>query len=423
MSFGRGGLSEVWTGGVFPFNDAELAAFPFGAAELEPYYTLTASRIGISGDHDDLERFSPLGDVLPPLRLDAHSMLLLDRYSRHRPRLNNRGVYLGRSRIATLTRELDRRGACAYLGRCFWGCPVGALYTASATLARCVEHARFRYVPGARVRVFVADDANRVTHVETASGERFGAERFALAAGTLGTSKIVLDSVHAATGEVVTLWGLMDNRQVAVPFVTPKLVGRPAEHEAYQYHQVALTVEDPHDAAANLHGQISTLKSAQVHRILQSMPVDLRAAIRLFRPMHAALGILNAWLPETRRHRNIVTIRPRPDAESELVIRYAQGGDERAVAESIRIAKRTLRELGCIVPPSTSRVLQRGTSAHYGGTLPMQIDGGPFTCTPNGRLRPYENLYVADASLLPYLPAKSATFTLMANAARIADGL
>ena len=104
-------------------------------------------------------------------------------------------------------------------------------------------------------------------------------------------------------------------------------------------------------------------------------------------------------------------------------MRYAAGGDEREVESALRVVKRALRELGCIVPPHTSQALPRGSSAHYGGTLPMQVDGGDLTCTPAGRLRPYENLYVADASGLPYLPAKNSTLTVMANAARIADGL
>jgi choline dehydrogenase-like flavoprotein len=423
VSFARGGLAEAWTGGVYRFNDAELAAFPFSYAELEPYYALIAARIGISGEHDDLDRFAPLGEVMPPLRLDAHSKHLLDRYARRRASLNRRGVYVGRSRIATLTEPLDDRGACTYLGRCFWGCPVGALYTASATLRRCLEHPRFRYVSDQRVRVFAADGAGRVTHVETASGERFAADAFVLGAGTLGTAKIVLDSVHAATGEVVVLSGLTDNRQLALPFLSPRLVGRAAEEDAYQYHQVAMTVESPDDPAANLHAQITTLKSGQVHRVLQTMPIDMKSAIRVFRSVHAALGMVNAWLPEKRRSENAVTIRPRDGAESELVVRYAAGGDEREVEWALRSVKRTLRELGCIAPPHTSQVLPRGSSAHYGGTLPMLADGGDLTCTPAGRLRPYENLYVADASVLPYLPAKNSTLTVMANAVRIADGL
>jgi choline dehydrogenase-like flavoprotein len=61
-----------------------------------------------------------------------------------------------------------------------------------------------------------------------------------------------------------------------------------------------------------------------------------------------------------------------------------------------------------------------GASVHYAGTLPMTLSGGDFTTDRDGRCRPFENLVVADGSTLPVLPAKNLTFTLMANATRIA---
>ena len=70
FSFARGGLAETWTGGCYPFNDAELAAFPFSYRELGPCYDEIARRIGITGEEDDLARFMPVhGHLLaPPLR-------------------------------------------------------------------------------------------------------------------------------------------------------------------------------------------------------------------------------------------------------------------------------------------------------------------------------------------------------------------
>ena len=44
FSFATGGLAEAWTGGCYPFDNAELHAFPFGYRELEPYYSEVARR-------------------------------------------------------------------------------------------------------------------------------------------------------------------------------------------------------------------------------------------------------------------------------------------------------------------------------------------------------------------------------------------
>jgi choline dehydrogenase-like flavoprotein len=61
-----------------------------------------------------------------------------------------------------------------------------------------------------------------------------------------------------------------------------------------------------------------------------------------------------------------------------------------------------------------------GASIHYAGTLPFGNDDVPLTCKATGRLRGSANVYVADSSTWRFLPAKGLTFTLMANARRVA---
>jgi choline dehydrogenase-like flavoprotein len=45
---------------------------------------------------------------------------------------------------------------------------------------------------------------------------------------------------------------------------------------------------------------------------------------------------------------------------------------------------------------------------------------GPFTATEHGQSRDFENVFLVDGATFPFLPAKNVTFTLMANAVRIA---
>ena len=56
-------------------------------------------------------------------------------------------------------------------------------------------------------------------------------------------------------------------------------------------------------------------------------------------------------------------------------------------------------------------------------TLPFADDEGPLTCAHDGRLRPTASVYVADSAPWRFLPAKGLTFTLMANARRVADAV
>jgi choline dehydrogenase-like flavoprotein len=70
-----------------------------------------------------------------------------------------------------------------------------------------------------------------------------------------------------------------------------------------------------------------------------------------------------------------------------------------------------------------TRVLPKGFSVHYAGTLPMTAADRPLTTTREGRVRGFTNLYVVDGATFPALPAKNLTLTLMANAIRVAEAV
>jgi hypothetical protein len=426
QSFAGGGLAQAWTGGSYPFNNGELAAFPFGWDAMGPAYGEVARRIGVSGvGDDDLGAFYPTHDgLLPPVALDEHSAQLLGEYSGKRERLTPKhGMFLGRARSASLSRAQGERPACSLCGRCLWGCPTKSFYTPSVTLDTMKSDARFEYVSGVLVDRFEYDGANRVTHVvmkRVSDGleERREVGALVLAAGTISSGRIFLESL-ARAGVRHELDGLMDNRQVLMPFVNMKRLGAQFDDRSYQYHQLAIGApgEQPFDY---VHGLVTTLTTGMIHPVMQTLPVGLRAATGLFREIHGALGLTNINFADTRRPENRMALET-SSGSRRLLITYTPPADEaprmRAMTKRFR---GFLAALGCIAPPHMTRMRPMGASVHYAGTLPMLADGGDFTADRRGRIRPFDNLIVADGSTFPSLPAKNLTFTLMANATRIA---
>ena len=68
-------------------------------------------------------------------------------------------------------------------------------------------------------------------------------------------------------------------------------------------------------------------------------------------------------------------------------------------------------------------MLPQGASVHYSGTLPLSREPVEHTCALTGRSHDFENLCLVDGASFPFLPAKNLTFTLMANAVRVAEGI
>jgi choline dehydrogenase-like flavoprotein len=428
ISFARGGLAEAWTAGVYPFNDAELKDFPFDYAEIEPHYAEVAKRIGVTGARDDLAQFYPFhANLRTPLRLDEHSELLLANYERQRVKVRALGCAVGRSRVATLNGTLEGRQECVYCGRCLWGCPVEAIYTPSITLREILRAPNCTYVPNVHVSHFEYDAHGHIRamiadSLQDRGQRRIEGDTFVLAAGNLSSCKIYLESIYRNSGEIVKLTGLMDNRQVLVPFINPRMIGKAYDPLNYQYQQLALGIEA--DAPEQyVHGQITTLKSTLAHPIIQSMPLDLRTGVFMFRNLHASLGVVNLSFSDTRRESNYVTLRLDPGSERpRLTINYTPEPSERAIMrKAVRRVKKLLWALGCVVPPGMVHVRPMGASVHYAGTLPMSTERKPHTTSKLCQSHNFDNLYIVDGAPFPFLPAKNVTFSLMANAVRVAE--
>src|SRR6185369_17867309 len=90
------------------------------------------------------------------------------------------------------------------------------------------------------------------------------------------------------------------------------------------------------------------------------------------------------------------------------------------VARATARVRSALRRLGCVVPPGMAHVRPKGASVHYAGLIPMGPGDSPLGATAEGKSRDVEGIYFADGVTFPFLPAKNITFTLMANAVRVA---
>ncbi len=432
FSFARGGMAEVWTGGCYPFNEQDLQNFPFNLSDLLPHYDEIGNRVGIIGEDDDLSPFFPLHKhLLPPLDLNENSRILVQEYQKKKEFLNKQmRMFLGRSRVATLSMDHHGRKACDYSGRCMWGCPHDSLYVPSLTLEECLKYERFTYIPDVLVNHFVYDSHNHITAVvgvDIATGEKreWGVDRLALAAGTLSSAKIVLDSIYLQRGDILTLTGLMDNRQILVPFVNLKMVGKTYEPKSYQYHQLAVGFMDE-SGDDYVHGQITTVTTALMQPAIQQIPMDLKTATFITRNFHAALGVININFSDSRREENTVTIEPESVTssgiqKSTLKIKYSPPeGEKLKLSSTMKRVKKFLSRLGVIVPPGMAHIRPMGASVHYSGLIPMSEEKRPLAVSPTCRSYDFDNLYLVDGISFPFLPAKNLTFTLMANADRVA---
>src|SRR5262249_32905336 len=109
-------------------------------------------------------------------------------------------------------------------------------------------------------------------------------------------------------------------------------------------------------------------------------------------------------------------------AEPRIVVQYTPPPGERTLIRKLLArVRRSLRALGCMVPPGMARVRPMGASVHYAGTIPMSRTPRTLTASAECRSHDFDNLFFVDGTTFPFLPAKNLTYTLMANAVRVAE--
>jgi choline dehydrogenase-like flavoprotein len=422
-SLARGGLASGWGAGAFPFDDEELRDLPISRAELAPHYEAVAERIGISGARDDLIPF--LGDsaaLMPPLEIDANAEAVLARYQRRRAALNAAGFVLGQTRLAVCTRAHRGRGPHAYTDMDFWADPDRSVYRPRWTLEELEQRGNFRYLDRRRVVSFAEGDGGAsvlASHAETGAMETHRADALVLAAGALGTARIVLRSLQRYGERVPVLC----NPYTYVPVINLHMIGRESRDRRHSLAQLTAFYRPPSKRRGAVQIQLFSYRSLLTFKLLKESPLPYREGLRVMRALTPLLGILGVNHEDRRTPEKYCALQYAPSGGPDrLAVHYVESDEElRNQSEDEKAVLRSFLRLGCV--PLRRIRLPAGSSIHYAGTLPMSESGADLTTGSDGRLAGTRAVYVVDGSVLPYLPAKGLTFTLMANANRVGEKL
>jgi choline dehydrogenase-like flavoprotein len=418
VSGAYGGLSNVWGSQVMPFTSATFSRWPVSYDEMVPHYRAILSEIPYAGEEDALAAQFPLiGEATPLPPLAPRSTAVLDAADRNRAWLHGLGIAVGRARLA-----FDA-GSCVRCGLCMTGCPYSLIYSAAQTFDRLRSEDRVSYHDGLMaVEVGQVGDTPFVMARESGSDrlQRFDADRIYLACGAVGTTRLVLSSLHVYDQDVQ----LGESAQFVVPMLSRRPVADPTTVTEFTLNQfnMVVTLDDIGLDVSQIHFYPhNPAMEEALPKLLQS-PGGQALGNHVLRRLTVGLGYLPSWESPAIRMR--VTA---PDTTGGLAgIRLS--GDERTTAGNPmfrKVVRRMLRaaprlDLWPVLPMAF--ISAPGKSYHFGGSLPHRTDpaDGPLTTDRQGRLAAWSKVHMVDASVFPTVPATTFTLTIMANAHRIA---
>lgn len=418
----RGGLGVAWGAGCFTYEAEELRRIGLDGARLQPHYEKVAGRIGISAPWPDASRrrTCSIQSLLPPLEIDSNAASILEAHVRGAERFENAGLFLEQTPLAVLSEDALGRRANPYFDMDYWSDARRSVYRPAYTLEVLSGCANFSYISRALVERFdEAEGKVRVQARDVNTGEQrqLGCSKLLLAAGTTGSARLALRSLGHYDRSVP----LLCNPYSYVACVNLRMLGRPARDRRHSLAQLSLLFDDHGPERDWVSAQIFSYRSLLLFRLVQQMPLPVWAGLQMSRVLLTSLTILGVHHADRASPLRWAALR-KDDGGDVLEIGYSRTAGEQALER--RREKKLLslvRRLGCM--PLLRVGMEAGSSIHYAGTLPMTTEDGALTTTPDGRLRETDHVFVVDGAVLGTLPAKGLTFTIMANADRVASML
>lgn len=414
-SFASGGLSNGWGASVLPYRIEDLAAWPIGADELTPHYSAVADFMPIAAKPDALAALFPMHEVTSDrlLPVSTQASALLARLVKQRNRLAHAGIHFGNARQAV-------SNDCRTCAMCLYGCPYGLIFNSSAEVDKLRASGNLAYQPGRYVTRFEEGDTGvRLWARDTETGQTVEetGERLFVAAGVLPTARLILASLDHYDKPVK----LNDSSHFLLPMLHAWRPDKdPTDEPRHTLTKAYLEIIDPAVNKNTVHVQLYTYS--------ELFAVDMRHRFGRF------AGLMKPAIDFTSRRLIVAQAFLHSDTSPEIDLRLVGSQEEGELAFELikneatdRALSRVKRKLGQALRPAgvfplspLSRMGSPGSSFHVGGSFPMRRDPTGMESDILGRPAGLRRVHIVDASVFPSIPATTITFSVMANAHRIA---
>ena len=407
-SFAKGGLSNGWGSAVLPYRDEDMDSWPIRAGDLAPHYAAVAPVLEVSGRQDNVAAMfpafaHPADRPLPP---STQAVRLLARLSRKRDELRSMGLHFGTASKAVAD-------GCRQCAMCLHGCPYRLIFSSDQAVDRLVASGGLDYRAGVLAQRFEEDGTGVAVHTD---GEVFRGDRLFVGCGVLSTALLATRSLGFA-GEWLSI---KDSAHFFLPMLHRWSAGDPAAEPHHSLAQLFWELTDPEVDPHLVHAQIYTYNDTYAHGIRQRFGPFGGAAKPLVEMLSRRLIVAQTFLHSDSSPS--IGMRVDGSIRQERIEFRAQPND-RTAAVMKRVVNRlakAARLAGMLALTPLARLNALGSSFHCGGTFPMRENPERGETDVLGRPGGSRRVHLIDASVFPSIPASTITFSVMANAHRIA---
>jgi len=418
-----GGLSAMWGATVMPFSARSFRNWPVTLEEMAPFYRSVAEIMDVPHVEDELGKFYPNFGDAAPLALSQQGAQLMANLLNHKQQLAARGMTIGRCRSAVGSLYTNNGVGCVYCGLCMYGCPHRAIFSADYAIEHLVARACFTRRCGWIAEHFEEQDARvsiRLREIMSGKTEIFECEHLFVACGAATTLHLTASSLkwfdetlYLSDTQLVAIPALLNHRTELGPLPQANVLG-----------QVFVELDDPNICDELIHLQIYGFQPF-IADVLRARWGIFYPGDALLRPLFDRFMLVMGYLPGQLSGKVALCVKaPAKDHIGLPPATFIGSTNIRTqtAAQHIRVTLKSLRrEFGWRPLLSRMEIPEPGFSNHLAGGLPMGKVPGPRESDILGRPAGLRRVHIADGASFPDLPGEHLTYTIMANAARIAS--
>ena len=400
-SFAHGGLSLVWGATMLPYCQEDTNDWPFNISTLEKQFYELSKLIPITGNMDALSdtygNFYSRRGIIPSDRivrlLESLNQVVIPR------------IQVGLSRLAVETGKRDVDG-CIYCNKCINGCPSNFIWN-SKDLNLGVKKLKLRVIKVLESSSGICIDAVDVNGKHLAL-ESF--EKIFLAAGPLESFRILANS------KIIGGVGILkDSATFFLPLIVLPRLGKTL-HNSFGLSQLFIRLgrSDSHPASKY---QLYEYSEDLVARAKKALPLGVivpNCILKFFlKRMMVAIGYIDGDDSPSIK----MNLLEDGSLFSDLNLTGKSYKErDQVIKRSIKRLSVNIRKHGLIPLPFLAQIAVPGEGVHFGSSIPMGNNSDLL-----GRPVGSKNIHVVDSSVLPSIAPGPMTFTVMANAMRIAE--
>ena len=424
QSLAKGGLGNAWGAGAAPYTTKELEHIGLPPFEMHKSYITISKRIGLSGCYDDADIFFNKKNLKfdNPLVIDPILLNVYNSYAKSKKDFNSKGVYFGRTPLAVISKSKRSRHAYNYRNMDFYDDAGGSVYRPWMTLDQLDNSSLFNYIPNAFVLEFSEKiGLNEVIYKDLKSGEhrKVKCRKLLLGAGVTSTARIILRSFKSKEELPV-----LTNGYSTKAFLHVNSVGNSMKDNNNSLGQMEMFYMHKGNPLKTSMASLYTYSSLMLSKLIKEVPyLGFSYSRKLMAYLQSSLVIASINHSDDYTEGNVLRLVKSNNSLTgdEIKINYSRKIMSSTDKSSNNAITMALFKTGCI--PLAENKMKPGSAVHYAGTLPYNSTSSKFYLNSDGKLCRTSSVYVIDGSGFKFLPANGISFSLMANADRIARQL